>query len=161
MNASHPGSYLFKKKIVDCYQRYFSDSLVALVLCGSRARGDAHKISDYDLLLICEDLPKKQFRRLMKVRKPMTGKFCEKVNILSKTPVEFDGQFPSLYLDIGLDGEILYDRDHYMSQRLKKIKKIIQDAGLSRERQGRYFEWKWRAPVRPGWSLDWNGLHGL
>jgi uncharacterized protein len=39
------------------------DKLIAVVLFGSRARGDANEDSDWDLLLIARDLPERVLRR--------------------------------------------------------------------------------------------------
>jgi len=50
------------------------------------------------------------------------------------TPEEFEAQFPSLYLDFGLDGIVLYEREGYMQRKLARICEIIQEAGLFRER---------------------------
>ena len=39
------------------------DNLIAVVLYGSRAKGEAHDQSDWDLLLIAENLPEKPLAR--------------------------------------------------------------------------------------------------
>jgi len=42
----------FKQDLVACFQQHFGNSLVAVVLFGSRARGDAKPESDYDIFLL-------------------------------------------------------------------------------------------------------------
>lgn len=49
-------------------KRGLGDSLVAVVLFGSRAREDADEHSDWDLLLIARDLPQKSFQRHLTIR---------------------------------------------------------------------------------------------
>jgi len=71
---------------------------------------------------------------------------------------EFDLIFPPLFLDIALDGKILADRDGFMEERLKKIRKIMKDSSLYRIKDGGEFLWQWNSPKKPGWKLDWGGL---
>jgi hypothetical protein len=48
--------------------------------------------------------------------------------LLAKGPVEFEGYFPPLYLDIGLDGIILYDPDKPL--RCRKVGGVTADSIL-------------------------------
>lgn len=148
----------FINNIVECYKEYFGDNFISLVLFGSRARLDEKDTSDYDILLIAEDIPARPFERLRYVRRPLTGKFKEKISIIAKTKAEFDSQFPSIYLDIGIDGRILFDKNDYMKKRIQRIKEIIKKAGLKRIKHDDMFSWEWSKPKKPGWKLDWGGL---
>ena len=56
------------------------------------------------------------------------------VSVLAKTQMDFEEGFPSFCLDLALDGVILYDTDGYMESKLRRIRKIIKETGLRRER---------------------------
>jgi len=49
--------------VVRALQQGLGKKLVAVVLFGSRARGDAKEESDWDMLVIAEDLPERQMER--------------------------------------------------------------------------------------------------
>jgi len=57
------------KQIVTALQAALADRLVAVVLFGSQARGDASQDSDWDVLVIAEALPEKSFERHMFVKR--------------------------------------------------------------------------------------------
>jgi len=50
-------------EVVAALQTGLGERLISIVLFGSRARGDAHVDSDWDLLVIARDLPQKAFTR--------------------------------------------------------------------------------------------------
>jgi hypothetical protein len=62
---------------------------------------------------------------------------------------------PSLYLEIALDGMILYDPQEYAGTQLQKLRRLIQAKGLRRERRGHEFIWQWGTFPGFGWSLSW------
>jgi predicted nucleotidyltransferase len=109
----------------------FGERLVAVVLYGSRARGDFHDESDWDLLLLIEGLPESYFDR-------------------------YQLSLPALYLDIGLDGRVLYERGSYATERLEQIRQIIDRVGLYRERTPAGDMWRWRQPPPAHWSVTWE-----
>lgn len=146
------------EKIVKCFHDYLGDNLTSIVLFGSQARGDANESSDYDLLLVAEKLPVRLIERNVYVRTPIIDKFDEKLSIIAKTRSEFLSYFSSLYLDIGLDGIILYDKN-FMKEKLEKIRKIITRTGLHR-RSDDGFYWEWEKYPKPGhWGIDWSGYY--
>ncbi len=61
--------------VVIALREALSDDLIALVLFGSRARGDARPDSDWDLLLIAKNLPERPFARHLYLQKncPLSG----------------------------------------------------------------------------------------
>lgn len=151
----------FFQELVSCYLDFFGDRLYSIVLFGSRARIDAHPESDYDIFIIAEGLPPNPLKRLSMVRQPIIARFEEKVCTISKTPEEFERGFPSLYLDLALDGKILYDINNYFKEKRDIILNIIKNAGLIRQSIGNEFTWDWiKAPVG-GWAIDWSGFHAL
>ncbi len=73
------------------------------------------------------------------------------IAVLAKTPEEFEACLPSLYLDIALDGQILYDPSGYATDRLATLRRLIEEAGLYRERTEAGDMWEWeREPTGPG-----------
>jgi predicted nucleotidyltransferase len=128
----------FESRLVEAYKSHLRDDLISIVIFGSRARRDYTENSDFDILIIAAHLPERYLARIGYIREPLF-KFDEKVQVLSKTPDEFDSFFPPLYLDIALDGKILMDRDGFMENRLRKIKNIIKDSSLYRIKAGNEF----------------------
>lgn len=144
-------------RIIKEYKNFIGDKLIVIVLFGSRARGDFKGESDFDILIIASNFPERYLARMGYIREPLIN-FDESISIIAKTPEEFDSFFPSLYLDIALDGKLLLDKDGFMEGRLEKIKQIIIASALKRVEKEGEFIWKWNSPKKPGWELDWGGL---
>jgi predicted nucleotidyltransferase len=149
------------KKIVEFYQEYLRDRLVSIILFGSHARGDAKETSDYDLFIIAEGLPLRPFQRLLFIRKPLQGQFEKRLCIIAKTREEVLNNFPPMFLDLGLDGVILFDREDFFNHLQIRIKEIIHQAGLEREKSDGEFYWEWKKPPQKGWEITWSGYREL
>jgi len=132
------------------------DRLRSVVLFGSRARGDHHPESDWDLLVIAELLPTRPLERYREVKSPLPPGTRGATAVLATTPEEFEGHLPEIYLDIALDGQILYDRDGYAAGRLAELRRIMDKAGLYREPTSAGDVWKWRVPPTQPWSIEWE-----
>jgi len=148
-------------EVVECYKKYLGEDLISLILFGSRARSEAKETSDYDLFIIAKALPTKPFQRKLFIRTPLNGQFKEKLCITSKTPEEVLSAFPSFFLDLSLDGIILFDRDHFFEDLQKKIREIISQAGLRRKKEKGEYYWEWQHPPKRGWEITWNGYREL
>lgn len=132
------------------------DRLLAVVLFGSRARGDASPDSDWDFLILAEELPESAFQRHLMLKRLLPADCRGEVSLLAKTPAEFEAHLPSLYLDIALDGRVLYDPRGYAEDRLVAIRRIMDRGGLYRVRGPAGDVWRWREqPSRP-WVLEWE-----
>lgn len=149
----------FKKKLIQCLKERFGEDLIAVVLFGSHARGDARADSDYDIFIVVKGLPKRPLERNSYVRKAVAFKFDERISIHAKTPEEFEKGFPPLYLDLAVDGKILYDTKNYMQKKLQRIQEIIKEAGLYRVKRNGYYVWEWKTQPGPHWSITWEGFH--
>lgn len=143
--------------VIQALRHKLSANLVALVLFGSRARGDQHAESDWDLLLVARDLPAKPFQRHLLLKSALPVAWRSNTAILARTPAEFEAHLPDLYLDIALDGIVLCDTDGYMRQRLEHLQQLIRARGLRRDQQGRELVWRWETFPGPGWELTWEG----
>ena len=139
-------------------QEQLGSRLVALVLFGSRARGDAENGSDWDFLLIAGDLPRKVFDRHIYVKRLLPPPWRAVASILAKTPDEFEASIQTVYLDIATDGIVLYDKDQYISDRLAQVRRQLQSAGLHRTQQGREMQWRWKSMPRADWSFEWDDV---
>src|SRR5579875_1660192 len=98
------------RQVVEALRAGLGERLVAVVLFGSRARGDHRPTSDWDLLVIT------------------------------------------------LDGQILYDPTGYAAQRLAQLRRLIEQAGLYRERTPAGDVWRWQAPPRGPWVMSWERI---
>jgi len=130
--------------------------LVAVVLFGSQARGEADANSDWDLLLLARRLPEKPWQRHTQLKRLLPEAWRGRVSLLAKTPAEFEAHLPALYLDVALDGVVLYDTGDYMAQRLAYLRELLARRGLRRERAGGEMTWRWQQAPGPGWTLEWE-----
>ncbi|WP_447975013.1 nucleotidyltransferase domain-containing protein [Nitrospira sp. Kam-Ns4a] len=130
--------------------------LVAVVLFGSRARGEAREDSDWDLLVIARHLLDGPFERGRQLRSWLSSAHRAKVALLAKTPDEFEADVPSLWLDIALDGVLLYDPLGYAADRFERLRRLIDRKGLVRESRGHDLVWQWRNFPGFAWSLTWE-----
>lgn len=126
------------------------------MLFGSRARGDASPGSDWDLLVVANGLPEHPLERHRLIKSHLPPEIRAQVAVIAKTPAELEARLQALYLDIALDGEILFDRGDYAAIRLAMVQDIIERAGLRRERTPYGDIWQWRDPPRGEWSLEWD-----
>jgi len=145
------------QSVVQALQRQPDLGLIAVVLFGSRARGDEQPESDWDLFIVASQLPAKPFQRHLRLKAILPPAWRGKIALLAKTPAEFEADVSALYLDIALDGLILYDTDGYMQRHLTRLQQLIRKQGLRREQRGRDLIWRWKTFPGPGWRLTWEG----
>jgi Predicted nucleotidyltransferases len=139
--------------VLDALRHGMGDDLVAVVLFGSQARGEADPQSDWDLLVIACNLPPKALARHFYLKSMLPADWRARISLLAKTPQEFESRLPPLYLDIALDGIVLFDREEYMTRRLEWIRQQIQRHHLQRLRFDRDLMWYGASPISaPGWE---------
>ncbi len=161
INPTNPPAYLCTA--VERLRAAFGENLVGVALYGSRARGEARPDSDVDLLMIARDLPERANVRSQLLYAALRGISLDfDFSVYDRTPQEFETQFPSVYLDMGLDCIVLYDSEGYLRSKLARVREIIQDAGLYRYRLSpKSLCWNWKNPPRRGWEITWEGYRAL
>ncbi len=142
--------------VVPALRDAFGDRLRSVVLFGSRARGDHRAESDWDLLVIAERLPVRPLERYREVKSALPPGARGAVAVLATTAEEFEAHLPEIYLDIALDGQILWDRDGYAAGRLAELRRIMDQSGLYREHTPAGDIWQWRVPPAHPWSIEWE-----
>jgi uncharacterized protein len=141
--------------VVRCLRNDFGDRLQAVVLFGSRARGDAGEQSDHDLLVIADSLPKGVLTRARAVRTPLLDSPL-RLNLVALTPEELEEELTPLLLDVCVDGVCLFGED-YFAPFANRARAALAASPFRRVRVGRDLVW---SPVRvppPTWSLTWEG----
>lgn len=146
------------RPLLESLQVGLGQNLIALVLFGSRARTEQRKASDWDIFVLVRSLPASPIKRYAQLRALCNGEPEGGVCFLVKTQREFEAGFPSFYLDLALDGVILYDSDEYMQTKLRRIRKIIKESGLRRESIPGGFFWDWKKYPGPEWEISWKGF---
>lgn len=141
--------------VVRALREGLGNALISVVLFGSRARQEGRADSDWDLLVIAEGLPSSSFARRLYLKSLLPADCRGAVSMLARTPAEFEAQLSSLYLDIALDGQVLYDPSGYTSRRLATLRQFLGDIGLFRERTTAGDWWRWRKTPPPNWRERW------
>jgi predicted nucleotidyltransferase len=144
--------------VVAALRQALGDDLVALVLFGSRARGDERPESDWDLLLIAENLPASPLQRRKHVLSLLPADWRYRTNVVAHTPAEWFGRVTPLALDIALDGVVLYDNPrHSFTAHLTALHEQLVHLGLERRQleDGEWL-WQWQGEPQSDWRLEWT-----
>lgn len=154
---SQPDPRLQLQPVIAALQEALGDDLVALVLFGSRARGDARPDSDWDLLLIAKNLPDSPWRRQQQILSLLPLAWRYQANILAHTPSEWFARVTPLALDIALDGILLYDNSqNLLPTRLSALREQLAHLGLERHTIEDEWIWLWRDEPQRHWELEWT-----
>jgi len=143
-------------RLVAALHEALGDNLHGVVLFGSRARGDARKFSDWDVLLIATSLPSGVFARDDVLRAATPPDLRGLVSYIVRQPGEWSGDVPSLYFDIALDGKVLYDPSGALTQRLSRLRAWAARVGLQRSSGPERLSWKWTGAAPGPWPVRWE-----
>ena len=147
--------------LVDSLKIRFKNDFIALALFGSVARGKGGEKSDLDVFCIIDNLPGKVYERKKLLSRIIAKHVQRRFSVIAKTRSEFLNHFSSLYLDLGLDAKVIYDRDDFLKSKLRRVREILKETGLKREQEGGSFLWSWAKSPKTGWEIDWKGYREL
>lgn len=137
-------------RLVEHLQQTLGDRLDAVVLFGSRARGEARAESDWDLLIVVRDLPRSPLKRWQWWLSVVPMEKREGVAPLLRTPEEWYGRATPLTAEVAQDGRVLYDATGQMSRYLERVRRALDALGLHRRMVNDMPIWVWRQGVSPG-----------
>jgi uncharacterized protein len=145
--------------ILPVLKQGFGSQLKAVVLFGSRARGDASHDSDYDFFVVAEHLPQDPIKRAGLLRTallPCLADLPGAVNLHGKTPEEFEADLTPLVLEICVDGICLHGKDYFEPLRKKGLAALAA-SGMQRVRAGGELFWMFPDAQPRNWELTWEG----
>jgi predicted nucleotidyltransferase len=134
----------------------YGESLVALAVFGSVARGTARPESDIDLLFVCDPLPEgrrprvAQFLQLedrLRAREPRF--LAVLLSPVIKTPGELLRGSPLLW-DMTEDVMILHDRDGFLGRCLDDVRSRLGKLGARRVMRAEGWYWILKADYKAG-----------
>ena len=137
----------FRNKLRKYLQFIFKIDLKikAILLFGSvatgKARNDEDRLSDIDLIIICDDLPmddRERRRLILDLTRPVTSGIQD----LWWTSKEMEHQVDSkfyLILDALDEGKILYDPENFLQNLKVRLFKELKEKGVKKTRL--YWQW--------------------
>ncbi len=145
--------------LVNALSSKFGSHLKAVVLFGSRARGEASPHSDHDIFIVVEQLPADPLKRARLTRGSLRDCLADlpgSINLHAKTPEEFQADLTPLYLDICVDGICLFGADYFDPMRSRGLA-ALSASGAKRTRAGGTLFWIFPGNGPRNWELTWDG----
>lgn len=140
------------KNLVERLQRSIGKQLEAVILFGSRARGEASDESDWDILVVVHNLPKSPIARQKWFIKLFGSYLSFPFEFHLLTPDEWYNRISSLTLEIALDGKILYDVEGKTCKFLNKLRERLEKLGLVRKKESdKEYIWVWERHPPVNW----------
>lgn len=139
-------------KFLEFLREKFGERLVSVVVYGSVARGTFKEDSDVDILVVCEGFPKKIPKRIDLFVDKTFEIAVEKGVRISVMPLSVDEAKCNqpIYLDMAYEGIILHDKDGFIEDVLKKLRKKLEEMGAERVKYGRWYLWKLKRNIEVG-----------
>jgi len=147
--------------VVDHLRAQLGARLRAIVLFGSRARGDARPDSDIDLLVVADGLARDPISRITELRRPLTGLVSAlpgSLGLVARTPSEIASNLSPLLLDVCAEGICLFGDEYFEPLRSLALRALDQ-SGLQRQSIAGTLMWVFPHVRTPNWRIDWNGFH--
>lgn len=135
--------------------------LRAVVLFGSRARGDARLDSDIDLLVVADGLPRDPISRITGLRRSLAGietALPGSLSLVLRTPSEVEANLTPLLLDVCAEGICLFGDAYFQPLRTLALRALDQ-SGLQRRSVAGTLMWVFPHARTPNWRLEWDGFH--
>lgn len=145
--------------VAEC-ARHYGERLVAVAVFGSVGRGTPRPDSDIDLLIVAEGLPDGRLARVAEFRPIERGlaSHLERARAdglttelapVFKTPDEAEQASP-LMLDMIEDAHLLYDRDDWLKQILRRLAARLARLNARRIWRGDAWHWDLKPNFQPG-----------
>jgi predicted nucleotidyltransferase len=150
MDKSYKDIELLKNQLENLNEPYVK----AILLFGSRARGEFNERSDIDLLVLHENCeikdPVLRRRYLYNLIRKAIGKEFEGITIID---MEFENflkpvEINALLLNIYWDAIIVYDKTSMLHSFLEHVKDKIEKSGLKRIKDGKAYRWVLPEPMK-------------
>jgi predicted nucleotidyltransferase len=125
----------------------------AVVMFGSRARGESEERSDVDLLVLHEDCeiedPVLRRRHLYNLLREAVGKDFEDITVVDMELEHFlkPTEITALLLNVYWDAVVVYDKTGTLRGFLEHVREKIAKSGLRRVRDGRSYHWVLPKPM--------------
>ena len=134
--------------IVECLREAFGGKLIAVLLFGSRARGDHRPDSDYDILVLLDGYLSSSvddYFMAYKALRPFRDRFIKDttVAVISVEDLKASLSAP-LILNALVEGIVLYDIRESLSRIREKLLKKLKSLGIKRVRSS--WGYTWRVP---------------
>ncbi len=153
-----------QQKLLKESKSFYGDNLVSFIVFGSVARETFRFNSDIDILIIAENLPDGRMKRVKQFLavEEKTEPFLESlekqgihtyISPVFKTPDEVKKGSP-LFLDMVEDALILYDKNEFFTQWLKKFKERLKKLGAKRVWRGNMWYWVLKPDYKPGEVIE-------
>jgi predicted nucleotidyltransferase len=150
IDKSYKDIELLKNQLENLNEPYVK----AILLFGSRARGEFNERSDIDLLVLHENCeikdPVLRRRHLYNLIRKAIGKEFEGITIID---MEFENfikpiEINALLLNIYWDAIIVYDKTNMLHSFLENVKDKIKKSGLKRIKDGKAYRWVLPEPMK-------------
>lgn len=138
----------------------YRDRLVSLALFGSWARQVATPASDIDVLLVADPLPSTRMKRVIEfeaveeqTEKARRGlwpgeRVTPQLSPVIKTPEEVRAGSP-LFLDMTESRQLLFDRDRFLENYLKRLQARMRKLGSRRHPAKGGYYWEYKPGAKP------------
>lgn len=139
-------------------------NIVSIAIFGSSARNEAYTGTNIDLLVVAEDIPKDirlMVQEIVKIKRALDLGVPLDILLVSKEECEYNFRSHNpLYLDIAIDGKIIYDTN-FLEQLVEETREYLK---INAIRRG---EGSWSFPVKDRvvtnlsevsneeWALSW------
>lgn len=126
----------------------------AVIMFGSRARGESNERSDVDLLVLHEGCevkdPVVRRSRLYGLMREAVGEEFEDLTVVDMELEHFlkPKEITALLLNVYWDGLMVYDRTETLQIFLRLVREKIVKGGLKRVRDGRAYYWVLPKPMK-------------
>lgn len=144
------------------------DQLTSVVLFGSVARGEANRMSDIDLLIVVRAENEDELIRLREQITDLCLDFEESPDVLAINDKGFPAMIRQIvyaeaealrthlfYLDLVVDGQIMFDRDEFIATKLAQVRQRMEDLGTRREYLSRkHWYWLLKPGMQPGEIIE-------